>query len=70
MQNILCNVCQPIPILVAEVWQRNLDYVKNLQAKIFHRLKYPDLQYAYNMGKVACVYNSLTHIVHDHDKSA
>ena len=34
-RNILCNVCQPIPILVAEVWQRNLDYAKNLQAKYF-----------------------------------
>ena len=34
-RNILCNVCQPIPILVAEVWQRNLDYAKNLQVKYF-----------------------------------
>ena len=31
---ILCNICQPIQILVAKVWQRNLDYVKYLQAKI------------------------------------
>ena len=34
-QNILCNVCRPIPVLVAEVWRRNLDYAKNLQAKYF-----------------------------------
>ena len=34
-QNILCNVCRPIPILVTKVWQRNLDYIKNLQAKYF-----------------------------------
>ena len=27
-QNILCNVCRPIPIFVAEVWRRNLDYAK------------------------------------------
>ena len=27
-QNILCNVCQPIPIFVTEVWRRNLDYAK------------------------------------------
>ena len=27
-------VCRPIPILVAKVWRRNLDYVKNLQVKI------------------------------------
>ena len=33
--NILCNVCQPIPILVAKVWRQNLDYVKNLQVKYF-----------------------------------
>ena len=32
-QNILCNICWPIPILVAKVWQWNLDYAKNLQAK-------------------------------------
>ena len=31
----LCNVHRPIPILVAKVWQRNLDYAKNLQAKNF-----------------------------------
>ena len=31
----LCNVRRPIPILVANVWWRNLDYVKNLQAKYF-----------------------------------
>ena len=35
MRNILCNVCRPIPTLVAEVWRRNLDYAKNLQAKYF-----------------------------------
>ena len=34
-QNILHNVHWPIPILVAKVWQRNLDYTKNLQAKYF-----------------------------------
>ena len=32
---ILCNVRRPIPILVAKVWQRKLDYVKFLQAKYF-----------------------------------
>ena len=31
----LCNVHQPIPILVAKVWRRNLAYAKNLQAKYF-----------------------------------
>ena len=36
MRNILCNILyQPIPILVAEVWRRNLEYVKILQAKYF-----------------------------------
>ena len=35
MQNILCNVHRPIPILVAKVWRRKLDYAKNLQAKYF-----------------------------------
>ena len=35
MQNILCNVRQPIPILVAKVRRRNLDYTKNLQVKYF-----------------------------------
>ena len=35
MRNILCNVHRPIPILVAKVWQRKLDYAKNLQAKYF-----------------------------------
>ena len=35
MQNILCNIRRPIPILVAKIWQRNLDYAKNLQAKYF-----------------------------------
>ena len=34
-QNTLCNVRRPIQILVAKVWQQNLDYVKNLQAKYF-----------------------------------
>ena len=34
-RNILCNVRQPILILVAKVWRRNLDYAKNLQAKYF-----------------------------------
>ena len=34
-QNILHNVCQPIPILVAKVWQQTLDYAKNLQVKYF-----------------------------------
>ena len=34
-RNILCNVRQPIPILVTKVWQQNLDYAKNLQAKYF-----------------------------------
>ena len=34
-RNILCNICQPIPILVAKVWRRKLDYMKNLQAKYF-----------------------------------
>ena len=34
-RNILCNVRRPIPILVAKIWQRNLDYAKNLQAKYF-----------------------------------
>ena len=33
-RNILHNVHQPIPILVAQVWQRNLDYVKILLTKI------------------------------------
>ena len=28
-RNILRNVRRPIPILVAKVWQRNLDYAKN-----------------------------------------
>ena len=28
-------VHQPIPILVAKVWQRKLDYAENLQAKYF-----------------------------------
>ena len=31
----MCNVRRSIPILVAKVWQRNLDYAKNLQAKYF-----------------------------------
>ena len=33
----LCNVRRPIdlPILVAKVWRRNLDYTKNLQVKYF-----------------------------------
>ena len=36
MQNILCNVRRPIPpILIAKVWRRNLDCVKNLQVKYF-----------------------------------
>ena len=35
MRNILCNVRRPIPILIAKVWRRNLDYTKNLQAKYF-----------------------------------
>ena len=35
MRNILCDVCRPIQILFAKVWQRNLDYVKILQAKYF-----------------------------------
>ena len=35
MQNIWRNVQQPTPSLVAKVLQRNLDYVKNLQAKYF-----------------------------------
>ena len=30
-----CNVCRPIPILVAKVWQQNLDYAKHLQVKYF-----------------------------------
>ena len=34
-RTILHNVHRPIPILVAEVWWRNLYYVKNLQAKYF-----------------------------------
>ena len=32
---LVCNVCRPIPILVAKVWWWNLDYIKNLQAKYF-----------------------------------
>ena len=32
--NILHNVHRPIPILVAKVWRRNLDYAKNLQVNI------------------------------------
>ena len=35
MRNILCNVRRPTPILVAKIWQRKLDYAKNLQAKYF-----------------------------------
>ena len=35
MRNILCNIRRPIPILVAKIWRRNLDYAKNLQAKYF-----------------------------------
>ena len=35
MQNILCDVRQPIPILITKVWRQNLDYAKNLQAKYF-----------------------------------
>ena len=35
MRNILCNVRLRIPILVAKVWQRKLDNVKNLQVKYF-----------------------------------
>ena len=35
MQNILCNVPQSIPILVAKVLRQNLDYTKNLQVKYF-----------------------------------
>ena len=31
----LCNICLPIPILVAKVWQRNLGYAKYLQTKYF-----------------------------------
>ena len=31
----LCNIRRPMPILVTQVWQRNLDYAKNLQAKYF-----------------------------------
>ena len=34
-RNILSTVCRPTPILVAKVWRRKLDYVKNLQAKYF-----------------------------------
>ena len=30
-----CNIRRPIPILVTKVSRRNLDYVKNLQAKYF-----------------------------------
>ena len=45
MRNILCNVRRPIPILVAEVWRRKLDYAKNLQAKYLTSKKYPDLWY-------------------------
>ena len=33
--NILCNVHQPILILVAKIWQRKLDYAKYLQTKYF-----------------------------------
>ena len=36
-RNILCNVCRPVPILVAKVWRRKLGYAKNLQAKYFTR---------------------------------
>ena len=36
MQNIILhNVRWPIPILVAKVWRRNLDCMKNLQAEYF-----------------------------------
>ena len=35
MRNILCNICQPVPILIAEVWRQNSDYAKSLQAKYF-----------------------------------
>ena len=34
-QNILCNVHRPIPVLVAKVWRRKLDYAKILQVKYF-----------------------------------
>ena len=32
----LCNIRRPIPILVAKVRRRNLDYAKNLLAKYFN----------------------------------
>ena len=35
MRSILCNVCQPISILVARVWRRKLDYTKILQVRYF-----------------------------------
>ena len=33
--NVLYNICQPIPISVAEVQRQKLDYTKNVQAKYF-----------------------------------
>ena len=49
MGNIWCNVRRPIPILVAKVWRRNLDYVINqVTSEIFYRRKYPDLRYIHH----------------------
>ena len=52
LQNILRNVRQPMLILVSKVWQRNLDYAKNLQAnilltKIFQSMIIPSDMYCH-----------------------
>ena len=52
VRNILYNVRWPIPILVAKVWWRKLDYAKNLQAKYFTDENIPIygiLYYTYNV---------------------
>ena len=52
MRNILCNVRQPIPILVTKVLRRNLDYAKNLQVKYFTGKNIP----IYSKSKAVILY--------------
>ena len=58
-RNIFCNVHQPIPILVAKVWQRNLHRLcEKFASEIFYWRKYPDLRYICNRSRV---YANKTH---------
>ena len=36
-RNILCNVCQPMPILVAEVWQQKVRLREQFTSGIFYQ---------------------------------